>query len=954
MGAISGTRWVRDTPFRATHSVVLSHRSVVGPSGSSTSRTRTSGKRGGRKGYKPQISGVLQPALFGPQKERHVETRARLISSKSVRFKRIIQDGDTVLHPSSSTPQSMGRILGSNGCLLSCPDTSKFKEAATVLPRKQSVPISGSSVWVKNRAPHLYKNNAGSSSVSSKRRLSSPTVLRRLALTPNHSSSTSDRSVTLFADCVRSRSDSQSEEVRPHSLSELHVRGNEFSDRPEHNTGSFGESSSSSSLSIPFSNTVSDIGSFVSVPARGSEFSSRFYRAGSSTLTTSSVLSVSSVASSQGLASYSASTTCSFSHRSPLVAERESVSQRSSPGTSSSLPVSHHRCEQKRVGGTSRASGPHDIRDLEPPRGFFPHQQPGTHCGSQGCWVFSFTSERPLCFCVLGQHNSSGLYQTTGGDTQSVSVSRSTETASSVSGPRHSSSSQVSPGPSQCSCRQPVAQESDSSSRMVSPPGSSQSDFLNSGSANGGSLCHQAKSPTATVCVSGSGPSCLGSGCSVPILGQDVRLCLPSVCTASPSSTESETVSVPHVVSSTTVATESLVQRAAGSSLRSSTASTVKGGSSVSERRSSASKSRPLQPSRLAVIRAGLRKKRFSSQVASIIAKARRSSTSAVYNAKWKIFTDWCVEREVNQVSPSIQHIADFLAFLFVDKKLAVSTIKGYRAMLSNTLSFRGLTTIGSDPTISELIRSFELSRPVSRSLTPKWDLSCVLWSFTKKPYEPLGKASLLHLTWKTVFLLTMASAKRRSEIHALSEESTHFRFNPDGSATFLCQMGFLAKTQLPTVASKPFTIPSLSKDLARSDPDRTLCPVRALRFYLDRVKPLRHGRKRLFIPVKGKQDVSAASISRWIASAIRLAYSELTDQDLSFLQIRPHELRALSSSWAFINNASLDDILSAASWRQASTFSTFYLRSFSASQGGLLSLGPLVAAQRVVTSQRQ
>lgn len=274
--------------------------------------------------------------------------------------------------------------------------------------------------------------------------------------------------------------------------------------------------------------------------------------------------------------------------------------------------------------------------------------------------------------------------------------------------------------------------------------------------------------------------------------------------------------------------------------------------------------------------------------------------------------------------------------------------------MLSHTLSFRGIRTLGTDSHISELIRSFELLRPVSRSLTPKWDLSCVLWSLTKAPYEPLSEASLSHLTWKTVFLLTLASAKRRSEIHALSVESTHLRFNSDGSVTLLCQPGFLAKTQLPSVAPKPFTIPSLSRDLTRSDPDRTLCPVRALRFYMDKVKSARGSRSRLFLPVKGKHDISAASISRWIASAIRLAYSELTDQDLSFLQIRPHELRALSASWAFVNSASLDDILSAATWKQASTFSTFYLRSFSSNQGNLFSLGPLVAAQHVVQHRSQ
>ncbi|KAH3808181.1 hypothetical protein DPMN_136532 [Dreissena polymorpha] len=44
-----------------------------------------------------------------------------------------------------------------------------------------------------------------------------------------------------------------------------------------------------------------------------------------------------------------------------------------------------------------------------------------------------------------------------------------------------------------------------------------------------------------------------------------------------------------------------------------------------------------------------------------------------------------------------------------------------------------------------------------------------------------------------------MASAKRRSEIHALSIEGGHLRFDSsDGSVTLLCQPGFLAKINSP------------------------------------------------------------------------------------------------------------------------------------------------------------
>ena len=176
------------------------------------------------------------------------------------------------------------------------------------------------------------------------------------------------------------------------------------------------------------------------------------------------------------------------------------------------------------------------------------------------------------------------------------------------------------------------------------------------------------------------------------------------------------------------------------------------------------------------------------------------------------------------------------------------------------------------------------------------------------------------------MFLLTMASAKRRSEIHALSIEDGHLRFNSsDGSVSLLSQPGFLAKTQLPTSASEPFSIPSLSRVCGTQDEERLLCPVRALKFYLHRVKPLRALRKRLFIPIKGGGDVSAASISRWIASTIKKAYMALSERDLAFFKIRPHELRALSTSWAFINHTPLVEVLNAAFWKNSTTFSTIY-----------------------------
>ena len=77
--------------------------------------------------------------------------------------------------------------------------------------------------------------------------------------------------------------------------------------------------------------------------------------------------------------------------------------------------------------------------------------------------------------------------------------------------------------------------------------------------------------------------------------------------------------------------------------------------------------------------------------------------------------------------------------------------------MISNTLKFKSGNRIGSNPVLSELIRSFELQIPVQGSLTPKWDLSWVLICL-QKPHILLHKASKFHVKVKPAFLCRLRS----------------------------------------------------------------------------------------------------------------------------------------------------------------------------------------------------
>ena len=78
----------------------------------------------------------------------------------------------------------------------------------------------------------------------------------------------------------------------------------------------------------------------------------------------------------------------------------------------------------------------------------------------------------------------------------------------------------------------------------------------------------------------------------------------------------------------------------------------------------------------------------FSSTVAGLLAFCRKKSTRFNYQARWGTYRKWCMEFGHRSSFPSISKIAEFLTYLFKRKGAALSTIKGYRAMLSAVFKF--------------------------------------------------------------------------------------------------------------------------------------------------------------------------------------------------------------------------------------------------------------------------
>ena len=457
-----------------------------------------------------------------------------------------------------------------------------------------------------------------------------------------------------------------------------------------------------------------------------------------------------------------------------------------------------------------------------------------------------------------------------------------------------------------CDCRQTVQAQSGDSNRVVSPPGGVCSVMPALAHPVSGSVCDPVQSQTSQVCVSGSRPVSLESGCLKSPVGGTGRLCLPS---DGPSSSGGDKIIGPRVPSHHSDCSR-LAQHALvlgpGQHVSSYSPLTSPGGEFVNSAIQSVSSQGPPQPKPtcLAPRASAIQQAGFSAEVATRIEAPQRRSTRAIYESKWSVFVRWCEENKVDFRSLSIKQIADFLLFLFQRRHLQPSTIEGCRTAIANKVGNDHIN-ISKDENLTRLLDSFHRDKPKGRRGLPAWNLSLVLHQLTKPPFEPLRKASLRHLTFKTVFLLALGSGKRRSEIHAWIHRN--IRHQEDWSNVSLSPSpSFISKNHLakegPSCVA-PVVIPALAPTLDRSlKEDRSLCLVRALRYYLDKTKDLRTGKELVFVSFRKsfQKDIVPATISSWIKQTIVLCYQLSDEQAQDLHQVRAHDVRAFAASKAF------------------------------------------------------
>ena len=347
-------------------------------------------------------------------------------------------------------------------------------------------------------------------------------------------------------------------------------------------------------------------------------------------------------------------------------------------------------------------------------------------------------------------------------------------------------------------------------------------------------ICHEVQPQVTSICVSGTGLPSSSSGCSHSHLGRFGCIRIPTDRHIGQSGGEIAGFPVQETHSDCTGLAQHALVLGSSDHVKSDPSQPAQHNQPVDtalQSDPSQNSDKPESPC-LAPRATAIKEQGFSEAVASRIEAPQRRSTRSVYEAKWTIFTKWCITHQVDFRSPPIKSVADFLLYLFEVKKLQPNTIDGYRSAIADKLG-NAKVNISKDDNLTRLLESFHRDRPKGRRGIPSWNLSLVLHPLTKAPFEPLREATLKHLTFKTTFLLVLGSGKRRSEIHAWQHRN--IRHQTDWSKVSLyTSPSFLSKNQLAKEGPgrvAPVVIPALAPTLDKS----SLCPVRALRYYLDR-----------------------------------------------------------------------------------------------------------------------
>lgn len=262
--------------------------------------------------------------------------------------------------------------------------------------------------------------------------------------------------------------------------------------------------------------------------------------------------------------------------------------------------------------------------------------------------------------------------------------------------------------------------------------------------------------------------------------------------------------------------------------------------------------------------------------------------------------------------------VLEYLDRLAQVKGLACDTVKVYLTAITRRhakvkVGHQRLKLTELD-SVQQWLRGLTLTYPMDRPIVPEWSLSLVLSVLKQPPYynKKLSLVELKYLTQRTVFLIALTTARRASEIHALT--CRNIVYSGDRAQLHL-DPKFLPKVNSQFHVSQPVYVPSSCK--AADKELRKLCVMTSLKAYISATKRQRAACRvdQLFVAYGNNmlgQPVKKNRISTWMRELIQDCYKR---QGLPVPGCSGHQVRKMATSWANLGGVDPELIRNAATW---------------------------------------
>ena len=294
------------------------------------------------------------------------------------------------------------------------------------------------------------------------------------------------------------------------------------------------------------------------------------------------------------------------------------------------------------------------------------------------------------------------------------------------------------------------------------------------------------------------------------------------------------------------------------------------------------------------------RKQGFSRDVSETLTMARGETTYSQYQVYFEKWKSYCYQRDINPNHPDLN---DCLQFLVEFKsKVGYSSIATAKAALNSFVKIDG-KPLGLHPLTTLFMRGIARQLPRAPKYDSIWDPELVVKFL--RTWSPARALNLLQLSVKTVTLIMLVTSQRPQILKHLSLDNMVQKQN---SITFT-----ITENLKQSRGNSPATTIQL-----KAHPDKRVCVVNYLKFYLTKTAPLRSDRQIFLATTKPHQAATLSTMSRWVK--IGLQKSGIDTKIFA-----PGSTRAAASNAAINKGVPLQTVLKQATWQNKSTFTKWY-----------------------------